>query len=137
MRTIMNGDKSSIRRREHRMPYIYRDARKLEKEDKVGDKECVALVRHYTQLGWTGSWRQGEPVVGNKKIIEGTAIATFVNGKWPGLATGNHSGFYLGQVSNGIYIMDQWPNMTTKPKISKRFLYRLGKDKSGKYINPT
>lgn len=41
-----------------------------------------------------------------------------------------------GQVSNGIYIMDQWPNMMQKPKISMRFLYRLGKDKNGKYINP-
>jgi hypothetical protein len=119
------------------MPHVYKDARKLEKKDKIGDMECVYLVKHFAGLGWTGSWREGAPVVGNKTIAEGTAIATFVGGKWPGLSTGNHSGFYLGQVSNGIYIIDQWPNMMQKPKISKRFLYRLGKDKNGKFINPT
>ena len=32
--------------------------------------------------------------------------------------------------------MDQWPNDAAKPKISKRFLYRLGKDKNGKFIDP-
>jgi hypothetical protein len=119
------------------MPHVYKDARKLENKDKIGDMECVYLVKYFTGLGWTGSWRGTEPVVGNKTIVEGTAIANLVNGKWPGLKTGNHSGFYLGQVSNGIYIIDQWPNMKTKPKISKRFLYRLGMDKNGKFINPT
>lgn len=118
------------------MPHVYREARQLDKKDKIGDKECVTLVKHYTGLGWTGLWREGEKVVGNKNIAQGTAIATFVDGKWPALNTGNHSGFYLGQVSNGIYIMDQWPDMIYKPKISMRFLYRLGKDKNGKYINP-
>jgi len=119
------------------MPHVYRDARKLENEPKIGDFECVFLVKHHTGLGWTGSWRQGAAVVGNTHIAEGTAIATFVNGKWPGLDHGNHSGFYLGQVSNGIYIIDQWPNMVTKPKIKKRFIYRQGKDANGNYINPT
>ncbi len=119
------------------MPHIYKDARKLEGTEKIGDKECVTLVKNFTRLGWTGSWHEGAKVVGTKNIAEGTAIATFVNGKWPGLKHGNHSGFYLGQTSDGIYMIDQWPNMATKRRVSKRFLYRLGKDKNGNYINPT
>ena len=117
------------------MPHVYRDARQLEKKDKIGDKECVTLLKHFTDLGWTGAWR-GEKVVGNSRLAQGPAIGTFVDGKWPRLNTGNHSGFYLGQVSNGIYIMDQWPDEKRKPKISMRFLYRLGKDKNGRYIDP-
>lgn len=119
------------------MPHVYKDARLLDGQEKIGDMECVYLVKHYTDLGWTGSWREGEKVVENKNIASGTAIATFVNGKWPGLAHGNHAAFYTGQVSNGIYILDQWPDMDKKKKISKRFIYRLGKDKNGNYIRPT
>lgn len=119
------------------MAHVYAEARQLEGKPKVGDKECVALLKQYTSLGWTGSWKQGIQVIGNRdSIAQGTAIGTMVDGKWPNLSTGNHSGFYLGQVSNGIYIIDQWPNDATKPKISKRFLYRLGKDKNGKFIDP-
>lgn len=118
------------------MPHVYREARKLQGKDKVGDEECVSLVKHYTDAGPARFWREGEKVVGTKNIAEGTAIATFKDGRWPQLRTGNHSGFYLGQVSNGIYIMDQWPNDPKKPKISMRFIYRLGKDKNGNYVNP-
>lgn len=118
------------------MPHVYSDARKLEKKEKIGDKECVTLVKHFTDAGAAQFWREGAKVMGNHNIAQGTAIGTFVDGKWPRLSTGNHSGFYLGQVSNGLYIMDQWPSDASKPKISMRFLYRLGKDKSGKFINP-
>jgi hypothetical protein len=73
-------------------------------------------------------------VIGNKTIVEGTAVANFVNGRWPRLSHGNHSAFYLGQVSDGIYIIDQWPD---KKQISKRFVRRKGKDSRGNFINPT
>lgn len=76
------------------MPHIYREVMKLEKQAKVGDMECVTLVKHYTDLSWTGSWREGAKVVGNRSIAQGTAIGTFVDGKWPAKGTGNHSGFY-------------------------------------------
>jgi hypothetical protein len=122
--------------REFRMPHVYPEARKLEKHDKIGDKECVTLIKHYTNAGPARFWREGEKVLGARNLAQGTAMATFVDGRWPQLNRGNHSGFYLGQVSNGIYIMDQWPDDGKKPKISMRFLYRLGKDKSGKYIDP-
>ena len=119
------------------MPYIYKEARTLDKQEKVGDGECVTLIKEFTNAGWTGKWRQGEAVVGNRSIREGTAIANFVNGKWPGKAHGNHAAFYLSQVSDGIYVIDQWKNNATKPLISRRFLRRLGKDKNGNFVRPT
>ncbi|SFM68514.1 BPSL0067 family protein [Rugamonas rubra] len=119
------------------MSYVYSDARKLELKDKIGDFECVTLIRHFTRAPNTAAWREGAKVLGNKNLAEGTAVATFVDGKWPGKAHGNHSAFYLGQVSDGIYLLDQWPNMETKQKISKRFIRSLGKDKKGNCIRPT
>ena len=115
------------------MPHIYKEVRALQNTEKVGDGECVTLVKKFTKLGWTGSWKEGIPVVGNRQIEQGTAVATFVDGKWPGKSTGNHSGFYMGQVSDGIYIMEQWPK---KKMIGKRFIRRKGKDKNGNYITP-
>jgi hypothetical protein len=40
----------------------------------------------------------------------------------------------MGQVSEGIYIMDQWPG---KKKIGKRFIRRKGKDAHGNFITPS
>lgn len=118
------------------MPHVYKDACQLEKHDKIGDKGCLALVKFYTDLGRAESWHEGEKVFGNRHMAQGTAIATFQDATWPALGNGNHAGFYLGQVSDGIYIMDQWPDSLEKPVISMRFLYRLGKDEHGKYIEP-
>lgn len=118
------------------MPYVYVDARKLEKHAKVGDSECVALIRTYTRAPATFFWRQGAAVMEERTLASGTAIATFVNGKWPSKPHGNHAAFYLGKVSNGMYIMDQW-NRADKKEISSRFIYRLGKNKDGSYVRPS
>jgi hypothetical protein len=118
------------------MPYVYSAVRKLEKQPKVEDHECVSLVRHYAKVPATFYWRQGNPVMGDKSLATGTAIATFVNGKWPAKSRGNHAAFYLGQVSNGMYIIDQW-NRSDKEAISSRFVYRLGKNKDGSYVRPS
>jgi len=116
------------------MSYVYRSVDVLQGKEKVGDGECVTLIKTHTNAGWTGRWKQGAAVVGNKGLAHGTAIANFVNGKWPRLAHGNHSAFYMGQVSDGIYILDQWPD---KKRIGKRFIRRKGKDAQGGFINPT
>jgi hypothetical protein len=62
-------------------------------------------------------------VLDNANIQKGTAIATFVNGKYPNAH--RHAVFYLGQDANYVYVMDQWakPN---KPNISSRPLAKLG-----------
>lgn len=116
------------------MSHVNAEIRKLDGKPKEGDGECVTLVKNHTDVGWTGRWKQGEAVVGNKSLAQGTAIANFVNGKWPNHAHGNHSGFYMGQVSDGIYILDQYP---AKDNIGKRFIRRKGKDAHGNFINPT
>lgn len=119
------------------MPYVYTDVRNLDKKGKVDSFECVALIRHYTDAPPTAVWREGEKALGNKNLTPGTAIATFVNGRYPSHSHGNHAAFYVGQVSDGIYVIDQWTNMTTKPQISKRFIRSKGKNKQGAYIEPS
>ncbi len=116
------------------MPHVYKEVRGLERKEKEGDGECVTLIKNHTDAGWTGLWKQGEAVVGNKSLAQGTAIANFENGRWPNRAHGNHSAFYMGQVSDGIYILDQFP---AKERIGKRFIRRKGKDVRGNFINPT
>ncbi|UGQ46657.1 BPSL0067 family protein [Massilia endophytica] len=119
------------------MAFIYKEASRLDKQEKIGDGECVTLIKHFTGAGMTRTWKQGAAVAGNRALREGTAIATFVNGRWRGLAHGNHAAFYLSQVADGVYIVDQWKNNATKPLISRRFIRRLGKDSRGNYIRPT
>ena len=63
-------------------------------------------------------------------LIPGTAIATFVNGRWPGLTKGNHAAFYLRHDGDRIFIMDQYDGKTI---ISSRPIERLGKNKDGTY----
>jgi hypothetical protein len=118
------------------MPYIYANARKLDGQPKIGDLECVALIRHYTNAPPAAMWREGERVLGNKNLQPGTAIATFVKGRWPGLSHGNHSAFYLGQVSNGIYVVDQWP-AKEKKFITKRFIYSKKAYADGSFETPS
>jgi hypothetical protein len=119
------------------MSYVYADARLLHNQEKVGDLECVALIRRYTNAPPAVNWREGDKVLGNKNLPFGTAIATFVDGRYPGKSRGNHSAFYLGQVSDGIYVVDQWPDMAMKPKISKRFIRAKGRKKDGSYVDPS
>lgn len=119
------------------MAYVYPEAKSLDKKEKVGTFECVALVRHFTNAPHTSAWREGERVMGNKDLSPGTAIATFVNGRYPNRPHGNHAAFYLGQVSTGIYVIDQWRDMAKKPTISKRFIRAKGKSKAGNYIEPS
>jgi hypothetical protein len=118
------------------MPYIYAPARALDGEPKVGDEECVALIRHYTVAPPTSLWREGEKVLGNKSLLPGTAIATFVKGRYPNKSNGNHSAFYLGQVSDGIYVIDQWPG-PRKKSISKRFIKTKKLYSNGEYETPS
>lgn len=62
----------------------------------------------------TAVWREGARIVklapGKADTIQkGTAIATFVDGKYPQHGnTGMHAAIYLGQNAQGIQVMDQW-----------------------------
>lgn len=119
------------------MSYIYSDVDALQETDKVGSKHCVALLQHYAHLPSTGSWREGATVIGNRSLVKGTSIATFVDGRYQSHRTGNHAAFYLSQDANGIWVMDQWLSDARKPLVSKRYIRRQGKNKDGQFVNPS
>lgn len=109
------------------MSYVYSQVDELQDTDKVGTKQCVALLQHYAKLPITAAWEEGAQVLGHLTIAKGTAIATFVDGKYKSHSTGNHAAFYLSQDGKGIYVMDQWRDDQGKPKVSKRYLRKKGK----------
>lgn len=116
------------------MSYVYEDAEKLEGDKPVGTKQCVALVKEYAKTGPSSLWREGEAVKGNLLLKTGTAIATFVDGKYPNHGSGNHAALYIRQDADGIIVVDQWSSSGT---IRKRRLSFLGKDKDGNFVNPS
>lgn len=94
----------------------------------VSTGSCASLVQHYTRVGRTSKWKEGEAVKGNTGIKKGTAIATFVDGEYPNLAHGNHAALYVSQDANGITVVDQWEGL---PKPHKRVLGFKGKTADG------
>lgn len=116
------------------MAYVYAQATGLKGRPVVGSRHCVALVQHFAGAPVTARWRQGETVVGNTSLRSGTAIATFVDGRYPNQSHGNHAAFYIGQAVGGIYIADQW-KANNKTSISIRLIRSQGKDVQGNYVN--
>lgn len=104
------------------MSYIYKDVSSLENQPKVGTRQCVALIREFANAPPASTWKQGAQVVGNSTIKKGTAIATFVRGRYHNLSSGNHAAFFLGFAPNGFWVMDQWKNDSDKPLISSRLI---------------
>ena len=118
------------------MSYVYTQVDELKGADKVGTHQCVALVQYYTDAGPTSGWRQGEAVLGNAMLRKGTAIATFVDGRYPNHPHGNHAALYVRQGLNGIYVMDQWVD-ANRTHIEEHFLPSRGKNKDGTFKNPS
>lgn len=118
------------------MPYKYGDVDTLEEHEMVGTHQCVALVQRYAGAPVTSLWRQGDTVVGNLLLKKGTAIATFVRGRYANHPHGNHAALFLRQGAEGIYVMDQWKTKKSG-KISSRFLKCQGKDKKGNFKFPS
>lgn len=87
--------------------YIYSKVGDLEGKPKVSTHSCATLVQWYTRVGRTSGWVEGIKVKGNT-IKKGTAVATFVDGKYPNKSSGNHVAFYISQSVTGIKVMDQW-----------------------------
>jgi hypothetical protein len=118
------------------MAYIYREVETLQGEDKVGSEQCVALVQHYAGAPNTGSWKEGKSVFAEGTIVKGTAIATFVNGRYESKSHGNHAALFISADATGIWVMDQWKS-DKKPKISKRHIKKKGTAKDGSFIDPS
>lgn len=107
--------------------FVYSDVLELEKTSKVGTKQCVALIQHFTAAGHHSAWKKGDSVLGNKTILPGTAIATFVNGSYPHASTGNHAAFFLRHDVDGFWVMDQWASDNQKPRVSSRLIRKKSK----------
>jgi hypothetical protein len=75
-----------------------------------GHAECVEFIKQALGAPSTPHWREGRKVgKGDLAIAAGTAIATFVNGKYPqDGSTGKHAAIYLGQTAEGISVLDQF-----------------------------
>jgi hypothetical protein len=118
------------------MSYTCTQVDDLEKTAMVGNHQCVALVRHYAGAPATLAWKQGKAVLGNRLLRKGTAIATFVNGKYGNQQHGNHAALYMGQALDGILVMDQWKDK--RPAlVTSRTLRSKGQYKNGLYIDPS
>lgn len=125
------------------MSYRYWAWFTLNEMQKVDTGECARLVQMYTpRLGHTSTWKPGERVIDilerGGKIESGTAIATFVKGRYP-TAGHRHAAFYEGPVRSvtgsimGIILLDQWnpkPGEPARPLIKRRSVYRKGKMRS-------
>ncbi len=116
------------------MSYVYADAESLASLPTVGTKQCVALIKKYADAPATSLWKEGAAVKGNLQLKKGTAIATFVGGKYPNQSSGNHAAFYLSQDVAGLWVIDQW---STSRTIQKRRLAFKGKNKDGTFITPS
>ena len=75
-----------------------------------GHAECVEFIKQTLGAPATNAWCEGSKVTkGLVGILPGTAIATFVDGKYPQEGnTGKHAAIYLGQDALGILVLDQW-----------------------------
>ena len=118
------------------MSYTYTKVTDLEKTTMVGNHQCVALVRHYAGAPATLAWKQGEAVLGNRLLRKGTAIATFINGKYANHQQGNHAALYMGQTLDGIIVMDQWSGKRLGI-VTSRTLRSKGQYKNGLHIDPS
>jgi hypothetical protein len=90
------------------MSFIFVRPSRLVGKDKVGSHHCVAFVQEFASTGHTSGWREGDAVLGNKDIQPGTAIATFVNGKYRNNSTGNHAALFVRHDVNGFWVVDQY-----------------------------
>ena len=70
--------------------------------------ECVSLTKFFSRVPCTSCWRAGVPVMGNN-VFPGTAVATFVNGRYPQEDVPKNSGIFVQYIPNGFKIIDQWP----------------------------
>jgi hypothetical protein len=116
-------------------PYVYANVDSLEGKAKVSTGSCAALIQHYLTVGKASTWRAGVSVTqSGVTIAKGTAIATFVNGKYPNKPSGNHAAFFISKDADGITVMDQW---TSKPSIGSRKLRFKGKNADGTFKDPS
>lgn len=121
------------------MPHVFQWIYAIEKQPVVRNGTCVELIKAHApglQGLPTTRWREGKKVLGSTGIVAGTAIATFVNGRYPRHDTGNHAAFFLTYDDDGIWVVDRWshPDRVT---IEKRFIPNRKPRKDGTFASPS
>lgn len=125
--------------------YVYSRASSLEGGIPVRDGECVALIQHYTSAPHTVHWRAGAQILdAPTALMPGTAIATFVDGRYPQTGKGTrHAAFFLHYgpfgkdgKPQGIWIMEQYTYPQTRT-IQARYIKRRGKNPDGSWSSPS
>lgn len=120
---------------EYKGPFVYSRVESLEGKPKVFGGSCAGIVQWYTKAVLARFWKEGVAVRGNSaKIMKGTAVATFVDGKYPNKPYDNHAALYISQDASGVHVMDQWKS---KPTIGKRLMRFKGKKADGIFIDPS
>lgn len=107
------------------MPHVYGAVDTLQNKELVGGGDCVELVKAFAPglIGMpTSMWRPGAKVKDVANLKRGTAIATFVDGKYPNNRSGQHAAFFLKHAGAGIWAMDQWRGDAKRPRVSKRVI---------------
>src|SRR5208337_1328629 len=95
-------------------PYIAAASDLVARNMPFGDGQCVALVEAVAHTPDHTAWRQGtalaDAISRTGGIASGTAIATFMNGVYPSLPTGNHAAIYVSAAEDGksVVVFDQW-----------------------------
>lgn len=126
------------------MPYVYPKVDELKGKPVAGSGTCVDIIKEYVP-GLKGvpttSWRAGVNVMeAGAKVAKGTAIATFVNGRYPRNETQNHAAIVVKVMPSGIVVMDQWAN-DKRPTIQLRFISVpprwLQRNPDGSFRNPS
>lgn len=96
-----------IEQKQGRM-WVIKDFEKLEGE-MVGSGECPGIVQTHGGLPMVRFWFEGPKVRGLSVIPLGTAVATFVDGKYQNWEHGNHVAIYIDQhPAKGVLVFDQW-----------------------------
>jgi hypothetical protein len=92
-------------------------------KNEKGDTECVEFIRQTLNAPPTRLWKEGEKVTqGDKSVLTGTAIATFVNGEYAQTGrSGKHAAIYLDQDGSGIIVLDQWVSQGSVQKRTIRW----------------
>ena len=77
-----------------------------------GRAECVELIKGLMDAPRTTQWQEGRRLLAAYEAIKpGTAIATFVRGRYPqGRRHGPHAAIFLRATEAGIYVLDQFAN---------------------------
>lgn len=99
-----------------------------------GNAECVEFIKQALGAPATALWREGAKITkGDATIFPGTAIATFVDGKFSHLGAGNqHAAIYLSQDQLGIWVLDQFKKQGSVGKRNIKWVPTLpGKSNDG------